>query len=79
MVTFFNFKVKDGSVSKHLISTILLMCYFHVKYNIRKHMRGVLLKDKYNEVMKDVTELHDCMTEDAYNQLLRIKLKKMIQ
>ncbi len=35
----------------------VLMCYYHVKAQILKH-RDLIAKHKYDELMKDMTDLH---------------------
>lgn len=59
-----------NAVHAILPDTTLLMCYFHVKYNIRKHLKGTVNTDKYMSVMSDISALYDCLTKDEYDKLL---------
>lgn len=57
---------------------IVLMCYFHVKQNIRKNLSKshILSKEVYNEFETDVTNLHYSNTEEEYNERLVMLRKK---
>ena len=57
--------------------TNLLMCYFHVKLNMRKRLFHVL-GNLYDEFETEVTKLHYSTTEEVYNQRLAIFRKKYI-
>ena len=47
----------------------VLMCYFHVKYNVRKH-KALIPVGNYNMVMHDIDRLHMCTNEGSYKLLL---------
>lgn len=50
-------------------NAIVLMCYFHVKTNIRKNLFSVL-SELYDEFESNVTYLHYSTTEAKYQQRL---------
>ena len=54
-----------ASVAKKLPNTTHLMCYFHLKYNVRKLKNNIIPLTKYVQVMTDVTKLHDTLTSDS--------------
>ena len=49
------------------------MCWFHVKYNIRK--RNQLLGSKYKTVLDHINSLHNTSNELEFKQLW-LKIKK---
>ena len=50
-------------------NAIVLMCYFHVKTNIRKNLFSVL-SELYDEFESNVTYFHYSTTEAKYQQRL---------
>jgi transposase-like protein len=48
-----------------LPETINLMCWFHLRMNIRKH-KPLIGKDAYESVMKDVSTLHNSTCEATF-------------
>lgn len=64
-------KATANSVKHILPDTQLLMCYFHVKHNVRKWLKGSVDRKIYDSVMSDISALYDCMTQVDYNKLLR--------
>ena len=48
---------------------VVLMCYFHVKENIRKH-RGLVPEDILEEIMSDISDIHMAVNEKVFAQLL---------
>ena len=38
-------------------NVIILMCYFHVKKNVRGHKK-LMPHDKFDELMRDLTTIH---------------------
>ena len=52
------------------------MCYFNVKYNIRKCRNDSLPVSMYQEVMKDVTDLHNTLSIGEFEMLSADVLKR---
>ena len=71
-------KATATAIANRLPTTVLLMCYFHVKYNIRKRLKNkVKVSDAlYNEIMNDVTALHECQSQAKFQELLETTLAK---
>jgi len=43
----------------------VLMCYFHVKMNVRKH-KNLIDSDKYDELQSDLKDIHMSCNEEEY-------------
>ncbi len=58
------------NAAKHVFPKAkILMCYFHVKLNVRKNLKSKLGKT-YEEFEKDLTYLHYSSSESIYQQRL---------
>ncbi len=69
-------KATAAAIESCLPNTLLLMCYFHVKYNVRKRLKTFVGEKKYESVMADISALHDCMTFEEYSKLLKKTSKR---
>ena len=56
-----------NAVKKFFPDCKVLMCYFHVVDNIRKHKKLIPI-DKYEELKDDITEIHMSSNEKEFNQ-----------
>ena len=63
-----------NAVKKFFPDCKVLMCYFHVVDNIRKHKKLIPI-DKYEELKDDITEIHMSSNEKEFNQL-KIEFKE---
>lgn len=64
-----------NAIKSHFPLCTILMCYFHVKYNVRKH-RALIPAAHYRSVQNDIKKLHMCTDEGSYKLLLRSVLAK---
>lgn len=69
-------KASAAAIASELPNTLHLMCYFHVKYNIRKCRNDSLPASMYQEVMKDVTDLHNTLSIGEFEMLSADVLKR---
>ena len=46
-----------NAIKSHFVNCTILMCYFHVKYNVKKH-RAQIPMAHYRSVMNDIKQLH---------------------
>jgi len=53
---------------------VICMCYFHLKYNIRK--RKSSLGKYYNKIMKHITVLHNCQNPIEFRKKLKLIIDK---
>ena len=55
----------ESAINKIFPSSILLMCWFHLKQNIRKRklMIGI---ENYETINQDINKLHQCTTLESY-------------
>ena len=54
-----------NAISRHFPSCCILMCWFHLKQNIRKHKSKIPVK-RYRKTMKEIDELHRCGCHGSY-------------
>ena len=47
----------------------VLMCYFHVSQNISKHKHLMKDQSKYNDLKKDIIEIHKSLDMESYQDL----------
>ena len=59
-------------------SCVLIMCWFHFKYNLRMH-KSLLPNKTYLIVCKQINKLHECTCAGTYALLLRKTLKSWDQ
>ena len=48
----------------------LIMCWFHLKQNIRKKRLKIILAHKYFTVKRQINELHHCLSKQEHDQFL---------
>ena len=63
-------KAMFNSIKIHFPAAQCLMCYFHVRMNIRKH-KHLIQKEKYKQVMKEIQRLHYQRDEGSFRLLLQ--------
>ncbi len=64
-----------NSIHRNLPDAQHLMCWFHVKLNVRKH-KTLIPADKYVTVCTEINKLHSCICEASYKILLKMTLLK---
>ena len=52
------------------------MCYFHVKYKVRKHLNSLISADNFDKVMRDITELHVLKASADYEHKIQLVLNR---
>ena len=52
------------------------MCYFYVKYKVRKHLNSLISADNFDKVMRDITELHVLKTSADYKHKIQMVLNR---
>ena len=57
-------------------SCVLIMCYFHLRANLRKRKESMIPAIFYKQVMIDVSNLHNFLSEQEYQALLEITLAR---
>jgi hypothetical protein len=62
------------AIKKSFPCCIICMCYFHLKYNIRK--RRPSLGKYYNQIMKHTTILHNCQDPIQFRKKLKLIIDK---
>ena len=54
-----------NAIAKIFPFTKIIMCWFHVKQNIRKH-KNYIKADNYVNILKEINELHNCVNTQSY-------------
>ena len=62
--------------SKYFSNCILIMCYFHLRMNIKKQKGKKLPVFYYESVMNDIGDLHNTLSQSQYDSELKIILSK---
>jgi hypothetical protein len=57
------------NAAKELFDCPILMCYFHVTHNFRKH-KNLIEDDKWEEFYADIRTLHYSHNEQVYKKIL---------
>ena len=71
-------KAMAKAIKRTYLSCVLIMCWFHLKYNLRKH-KSLLPNKAYLIVCKQINKLHECTCAGTYALLLRKTLKSWDQ
>ena len=61
-----------NSIKKHLHECVIIMCFFHLKSNIRNQKNpiiGRLPKEEYQLVMTEITQLHKSKSKEEFDIL----------
>ena len=69
-------KSMANAINKHYKRCRILMCWFHVRYNLRK--RKASMGKYYRAVMKQVEILHQCRNQVQFNVHLK-KFEKVTE
>ena len=54
-----------NAIAKIFPLTKIIMCWFPVKQNIRKH-KNYIKADNYVNILKEINELHNCIDNVTY-------------
>ena len=55
-----------NAIAKIFPDTVILMCWFHLKQNLRKH-RHLMAPDNYANTLKQCNDLHNCTNISEFN------------
>lgn len=69
-------KAMAAAIDKELPDTTLIMCYFHVKLNIKKKKGKLIPSEEYSTIMKEITALHFTKSVEEYRSLLNTALER---
>ena len=61
-----------NSIKKHFPECVIIMCFFHLKSNIRNQKNpiiGRLPKEEYQLVMTEITQLHKSKSKEEFDIL----------
>ena len=59
-----------NGIKANFPNTTQLMCYFHVRFNLKKHIIKKVPAEKRKVVNKIIEALHDCATYARYKKIL---------
>ena len=54
---------------------IILMCWFHVKLNVRKH-KNLIPVTMHPKVLRTIDAMHNSKTKDEFDRLVKLNVDK---
>ena len=67
-----------NAMKNYLPNCKYLMCWFHLKMNVRKH-KNLIPNERYQNVLNDINALHNSKCQASYNLLLKMTLQKWLK